>query len=74
MTEQYYLCRAERHVRAKAKACCLDFNNECLIERHPLLPNDNARALRVQPSPTGDKTINVYFLTMVFEKVYSEAV
>ena len=74
MTEQYYLCRAERHVRAKAKACCLDFNNECLIRRHPLLPNNNARALRVQISPLDDKSNTVYSFSMVFEKVYSEAV
>lgn len=74
MPEKYYLCRAERHVRAKAKACSLDFNNGCLIEGHPLLTNDNDRALRVLQSPTGDKTNSVYYLSMVFEKMYSKAV
>ena len=39
----------------------------CRAERH-------ARALRLLLSPTGNKTNSVYYLSMAFEKVYSEAV
>ena len=39
----------------------------CRAERHAL-------ALRLLLSQTGNKTNSVYYLSMAFEKVYSEAV